>query len=116
GELFVDLHSVTTPVDSAAIAVAYRSQDIVYPTDLPGTLHCVRDCPTAASMAAFFTQGSNAQSVFAAGTANNFQPTAAGAVVVYGSDAANAVLLDNASQPVIVQADAETLGSYPQFM
>ena len=116
GELFVDLHGVTTPVDSAAIAVAYRSQDIVYPTDLPATLHCVRDCPTAASMAAFFVQGSGTLSPFAAGTANNFQPTAAGSVVLYSSDAANAVLLDGAAQPVVVQADAATLGSFPQFM
>lgn len=116
GELFVDLHDVSTPVDSSAVNVTYRSQDIVYPTDLPATLHCVRDCPTAASMAAYFAPGSVATSPFAAGTANNYQPTPGGTVVHYGSDAANAVLLDGAAQPVVVGVDANTLQQYPMFM
>jgi hypothetical protein len=67
-------------------------------------------------MAAFFAAGSTATSPFAAGTANNFQPTEAGGVVLYSGDAANAVLLDGAAQPVIVQADAQTLDAFPQFM
>ena len=116
GELFVDLRNATVPPDSSAVGVAYRSQDIVYPTDLPATLHCLRDCPTAASMAAFFAPGSVATSPFAAGTANNFQPTLAGGVALYSGDAANAVLLDGAAQPVVIAVDAETLGSFPQFM
>jgi hypothetical protein len=116
GELFVDLRNVTTPVDSAAVGVAYRSQDLVYPSDLPATLHCLRDCPTAASMAAFFAPGSIATSPFASGTANNFQPTEAGGVVLYSGDATNAVLLDGAAQPPIVQADAQTIGAFPQFV
>ena len=116
GELFVDLRSVTNPPDSSAVGVAYRSQDVVYPTDLPATLHCLRDCPTAASMAAFFAPGSLATSPFVAGTVNNFQPTLAGGVLLYSGDAANAMLLDGAAQPVVVEADAGTLGSFPQFM
>ncbi|HZF30769.1 MAG TPA: hypothetical protein VE907_16755 [Gammaproteobacteria bacterium] len=116
GEVFVDLHAVSGPVDSDAVGVTYRSQDIVYPSDLPSTLFCLRDCATAAAMAAFFAPGSQATSPFAAGTANNFQPTPGGNVVSYLGDAANAVLLDGAAQPVAIPVDAETLGNYPMFM
>jgi hypothetical protein len=116
GEVFVDLHAVGSPVDSTAVGVTYRSQDIVYPSDLPGTLHCLRDCATAASMAAYFAPGSVATSPFAAGTANNFQPTPGGTVVHYGSDAVNAVLLDGAAQPVVLDVDPELLGQFPMFM
>jgi hypothetical protein len=59
GEVFVDLHDAVDPIDSSAISVTYRSQDVVYPADLPATLHCVRDCPTAASMEAFFAEDSS---------------------------------------------------------
>jgi hypothetical protein len=116
GEIFVDLHDVGFPVDSEEVGVAYRSQDLVYPSDLPATLHCVRDCPTAASMAAYFAPGSVASSPFAGSTGNNFGPTAAGGVVLYTSDAANAVLLDGAAQPVVLEGDAEALGEFPMFM
>jgi hypothetical protein len=115
GELFVDLHDVGSTVSSASVGVAYRSQDIVYPSELPGTLHCLRDCATAASMAAYFAPGSVTTSPFVTGTANNFQPTLGGNVVHYGSDAANAVLLDGAAQPVVLAVEAEALGQYPMF-
>jgi hypothetical protein len=115
GEVFVDLHDVSGAVDSDAVAVTYRSQDVVYPSDLPTTLYCLRDCATAATMEAFFADGSVETSPFVASTAYNFQPTTAGNVVTYSGDAANAVLLDNAAQPVVVAADAETLGEYPMY-
>jgi hypothetical protein len=116
GELFIDLHDFAMPVDSSSVNVTYRSQDIVYPTELPATLHCVRDCPTAASMAAYFAPSSAATSPFAAGTANNYQPTPGATVVHYGSDASNAVLLDGAAQPVVVDVDQNALQQYPMFM
>ena len=53
----VNLQGAGSPVDSAAIQVVYRSMDVVYPSELPAALHCVRDCPTAASMAAYFAPG-----------------------------------------------------------
>ena len=107
GEVFVNLQGVSSPVDSNAIQVAYRSQDIVYPSALPATLHCLRDCPTAASMAAYFTPGSQANSPYVANTANNFQPTLAANLVDYTSDAARALLLDGATADVVLVADPE---------
>ena len=115
GELFIDLHDVSGTVDSAAVRVTYRSQDIVYPSDLPTTLRCLRDCPTAASMAAYFVPGSAEFSPFVASTANNFQPTPAGNVVLYASDASNAMLLDGAAQPVVVAVDRDLLNQFPMF-
>jgi len=115
GELFVDLQGVSIPVDSSLVQVSYRSQDMVYPSQLPATLHCVRDCPTASSMAAYFGDGATADSPFVTGTANNFQPSLAANVVGYTSDAATAMLLDGAASPVVVNADAESLENSPMF-
>lgn len=109
GELFVNLQGVGSPVDSSQVQVAYRSQDLVYPSQLPAGLHCLRDCPTAASMAAYFTQGSQAQSPFVASSANNFQPTVAGNVINYTSDASTALLLDGASAPVVLNVSRDAL-------
>jgi len=115
GELFVNLQGVGSPVDSSQVQVAYRSQDLVYPSQLPAALHCLRDCPTAASMAAYFSQGSQATSPFVAATANNFQPTLAANLVDYTSDAATALLLDGAAAPVVVNASRDALDGNPQF-
>jgi hypothetical protein len=115
GEVFVSLQGVGSPVDSAAVQVVYRSQDVVYPSELPATLHCVRDCPTAASMAAYFSPGSQAPSPYAGSTSNNFQPTQGAALVHYSGDAANAMLLDGAAAPVVLNADPEQLQQSPQF-
>ena len=115
GEVFVNLQGASSPVDSGAVQVAYRSQDVVYPAELPATLHCVRDCPTAASMAAYFSPGSQAQSPFAGNTANNFQPTQGADLVNYSSDATNALLLDGAAAPLVLDADPELLQQSQQF-
>jgi len=74
-----DTKSGSGPVNSARVQVAYRSQDLVYPSQLPATLYCVRDCPTAASMSAFFS-GAPIDSPFAGLSANNFQATLLGNV------------------------------------
>jgi hypothetical protein len=115
GELFINLQGVSVPVDSSQVQVAYRSQDMVYPSELPAALHCVRDCPTAASMAAYFVQSGGTPSPFVAGTANNFMPLAAAGVVDYSSDAENAMLLDEAAAPVVLEASGDTLDNNPQF-
>jgi hypothetical protein len=87
----------------------------VYPSQLPAALHCLRDCPTAASMAGYFTQGSQSPSPFVAATANNFQPTQPANVVDYSGDAATALLLDGAAAPVVLEVDREALEGSPQF-
>jgi len=114
GELFINLQGVGTPVISTDVQVAYRSQDVVYPSQLPAALHCVRDCPTAATMSAYFG-GGQMGSPYVAATANNYQPTPFANVVGYTSDAPNAMLLDGASSPVVLDIDSETLGNNPMF-
>jgi hypothetical protein len=115
GEVFVNLQGVSFPVNGSLVQVAYRSQDLVYPSQLPAALNCLRDCPTSATIAAFFAQGSQAASPFVAATANNFQPTMPGNIVSYTSDAASALLLDGAAAPVVLQVEREALESIPQY-
>jgi hypothetical protein len=115
GEVFVNLQGAGSTVDSAAIQVVYRSMDVVYPSELPAALHCVRDCPTAASMAAFFSQDSQVQSPYVGNSNNNFQPTLAVDLVDYTSDADSAMLLDGAAAPVVLNADPEQLENSQQF-
>jgi hypothetical protein len=114
GELFVNLQGAGSTVDSAAVQVVYRSVDVVYPSELPAALHCVRDCPTAASMTAYFSPGGSS-SPFAGTSTNNFQPTLAANVVSYTSDAATALLLDGAAAAVVLEVDPEQLENSQQF-
>ena len=114
GEVFVNLNGATGSVNSAAIEVVYRTQDLVYPSQLPATLHCVRDCPTFASMSQFFAPGSSAQSPFVTATANNWNPTQAANVVTYSASAQDAVLLDGANHAVTF-TNAEALQARPQY-
>ena len=107
GELFVPLQSGVS-VDASAVLVAYRTQELVYPADMPATLFCLRDCPTAASIAAFFASGSSVVSPYAGSSYNNWMATAAAAVVSYGTQSNTALLLDGAGQAVVM-ADAEAL-------
>jgi hypothetical protein len=115
GEVFIKLGGISGAVVSTSVVVNYRVQDIVYPADMPATLFCVNNCPTAATMNAFFASGSSAASPFTAATANNWNPTTAGNVVTYNSDTANAVLKDSTTSAVTF-TDAAALQSSPQFM
>lgn len=114
GEIFVDLHGIGESVDSATVQVVYRSQDLVYPADMPSTLLCVRDCPTSASMGDYFAPASEAQSPFAPGTFNNWNPTPAGSVVAYSMNPATALLVDSNGANVSF-TDAEALESNPSY-
>jgi hypothetical protein len=114
GDLFINLQGVTSPVNSTAVPVVYRTQDLVYPSDLPPTLYCVRDCPTAASLGSYFAQGSTDASPFASATFNNWNPTPAGSVVGYTSNAATALLVDGAGQAVTF-TNAQAFSARPQF-
>ena len=114
GEVFVALNGAAGSVDSSAIEVVYRTQDLVYPSQLPGTLYCLRDCPTAATMASYFADGSIASSPFVASSFNNWSATQAGDVISYTTDASAAMLRDGANQAVVF-TDAEALQSQPQY-
>lgn len=114
GEVFINLGGASGAVDAAAIVVTYRTQDLVYPSELPATLYCVRDCPTAAAMDEFFVQHASGSLPFAVGTFNNWRPTAVEGIVSYTSDAVSAVLLDGSGQPVTL-TDAELFNSQSEF-
>lgn len=114
GELFIPLAGVTGSVQSASINVIYRTQDIVYPADMPATLYCLRECPTAATLGVYFADGSTAQSPFVPGTYNTWGPKTAGGVITYTMDAASAVLKDGGSHAVTF-TDAAALQSRPQY-
>jgi hypothetical protein len=114
GELFIDLHGAGSTVQSASITVVYRQQDLVYPSDMPATLHCLNNCPTAATIAAYFVQGSSAQSPFTPGSYNNWNPTLAANAVNYSSSTQSATLLDATSAPVTL-TDSTAIQSQPQY-
>lgn len=114
GEVFINLSTVSGSLNSGAVQVIYRSQDLVYPSQLPATLYCLRDCPTSSTLSAYFAPNSAAPSPFVSSTYNNWNPTAAGSVVSYQTDATQALLLDGASQPVVFN-DAEALRERPQY-
>lgn len=112
GEVFINLQGASS-VDSAITEVVYRKQDLVYPSDLPATLFCVRDCPTAASMSAFFESNSGSSPFFGI-TANNWNQTQPADVVQYHTDSAVALLLDAANEPVTF-TNKEALAEQPQY-
>jgi len=110
GELFIDLHGVSGAVQSSAIDVVYRSQDIVYPSDMPAQLYCLSNCPTSASMASYFAPGSADQSPFE--LFNNWNMTGSANPVIYTTG--NALLRD-ASNHAVTFTDAQTLQLFPQY-
>lgn len=114
GEVFIPLAGVSDPVDSSNVTVLYRVQDLVYPSQMPATLYCLRDCPTAATMGSYFGQGSVDTSPFVSTSFNNWLPTAAQNVVSYTSDASSAVLRDGANAAVVF-TDSSALQSRPQY-
>jgi hypothetical protein len=112
GELFIPLGMGS--VDAASVQVAYRVQELVYPADMPATLHCMRDCPTGASLGAFFAEGSQAASPYAGASFNNWMPTADAGVVHYTMHAASATMRDGTDAPVVF-ADAQALATRPAY-
>jgi len=99
GEVFINLAGSSEPLDSSSVQVVFRQQDLVYPGQLPATLFCVQNCPTQASMQAYFS-GAPVDSPYVASSFGNWQPTPAASVVTYGTDAATATLRDNANAAV----------------
>ncbi|HJW12760.1 MAG TPA: hypothetical protein VJ598_13270, partial [Albitalea sp.] len=113
GDLFIPLAGVTGSVDSASVNVVYRVQDLVYPATMPANLFCLRECPTAATLASYFAQGSTDASPFVASTFNNWGPTGADGVVTYSTDATLAVL--NGTGGAVTFTNADALQSRPQY-
>src|SRR5690606_20192512 len=56
GELFIALNGAASVADSASVDVVYRVEDLVYPSQMPETLYCLRDCPTSASLSNYFME------------------------------------------------------------
>jgi hypothetical protein len=113
GELFIPLSSGS--VNSSTVNVLYRTQDLVYPADIPSTLYCVNNCPTAASMASYFAQSSTDPSPYANNTFNNWMPTTAGGVVSYTGDTSSGLLKDGTGSSVTF-TDKNALQQRPQYM
>lgn len=115
GEIFIGLQGAAGSVNSSAIQVVYRTQDLVYPSQFASipTLFCVRDCPIPASMSAYFANGSSQPSPFVAATYNNWNPSQPGAVVSYQTDASAALLRFNGQ--AVTFTDAEALRQHSQY-
>ncbi|HEY1283760.1 MAG TPA: hypothetical protein VGE96_04705 [Steroidobacteraceae bacterium] len=114
GEVFINLQGATGAIDSSAVEVIYRTQDLVYPGNLPATLFCVQNCPTEASLQSYFAPGSADASPYVASSFNNWQPTPAASVVTYGTDVASATLRDGVNG-VVAFTDAEALRQRPSY-
>lgn len=109
GDLLVDLANPGTPVD--ATAVAYHTQDLVYPDDagLPAALSCVSNCPTAATLQAYLTQGTGG-SPYVSATFNSWQPTTTPVSYTLSGN----VLVDGSSASVVDTSAADYQNS-PQY-
>jgi hypothetical protein len=114
GELFVALAGNGGSVNSSAVQVIYREQELVYPAAMPANLFCLRDCPTAASIAAYFAPGSSAQSPFVASSFNAWGPVQPADVLSYTTDS-NAALLRDANSAALTFTDREALAARPQY-
>lgn len=111
GQLFINLNNQVT-VDSAATDVVYRTQDLVYPSDMPATLYCVNNCPTAATMESYFNHAGG-NSPFTAATSNNFMPAQLPDVVTYQADTGTGLLTE--SNAPVVYTNADALRDDPQY-
>ena len=116
GNLFINLNGVSSPINSSAVTVVYDTQDLVYPTDpnLPTTLYCASNCPTAASLQAYFKQGpgNTVAAPYVAATYNNFQPLLLGGLVQYS--VVGAILTDGNGLSV-VDTNSNDYQQYPQY-
>ena len=120
GEIFIDLHDVSGALDAAVVPVTYRSQDLVYPGDpsLPATLYCLQNCPTQATLQAYFTSADPnvPASPYLTSTYNNFNPTAVGSQVQYDVHADTAMVSGgDGSNANVSYTDAAAYSQRPQF-
>jgi hypothetical protein len=102
GSLFINLSGLSGPINSSTTQVVYDQQDLVYPADpsLPTTLYCASNCPTAASLQAYFKQmPGTVAAPYVAATYNNFQPVLLSGLVQYS--VVGAVLTDGNGLTVV---------------
>jgi hypothetical protein len=116
GEVFIrDVANLATPTQ---VDVVYREQSLVFPTDIPADLRCLGDCPSVASMTAFFTNQQGANSPYITGTQGaewNPSGVPAANVVSYGPDGNTGELKIAAEASAIVVTNADWLSSQPQY-
>jgi hypothetical protein len=102
--------------DSSTTQVVYDVLDLVYPADpnLPTTLYCASNCPTAASLRAYFKQGpgNTVAAPYVAATYNNFQPVLVGGFIQYSVVGA---VLTNGGGPAVVDTNSNDYQEYPQY-
>jgi hypothetical protein len=113
GSVFIALNNAANPLDTTP--VVYYAQDLVYPDDgtVPSTLYCVSNCPTAATLQGYFTQGGNqVLSPYVSATFDAYQPTTA--PVSYGLNGNVLTGGDSTSNPVIY-ANANAYQRFPQY-
>lgn len=85
GNIFIDVASLAgNGSNSSAVNVAYRVENVVYPSDYAsiGDLVCIADCPSPSGMVA------NPTVAYVPGTGNNYSATALGSLVSYTLNAA----------------------------
>lgn len=111
GELFIDVTTVMGDLNPETVTVSYRSQDIVYPSDMPETLYCLNDCPTAASIGDYVNQSEMAPVDSPMANANNWAPTVEDDVESY--TLVEGVLTDADGEPVL--ASDGSLSEDPQY-
>lgn len=95
-------------IDAGTVNVVYRSQDVVYPSDMPATLYCLSNCPTAATLGAYFASGSVADSPYLPLSYPISAPTR------YTSDTATGLLKD-ADEGAVVYTDRSALEQRREF-
>ncbi len=117
GDLFVDLSGLSGTINSTTTTVVYHVQDMVYPDDTnkPAQLYCINNCPSAASLQAYFTQtsASPVTSPFIGATYNQFQPVMASGLVSYTVDSRGQ--LTDSAPAAVVYTDATAFAQYPQY-
>ncbi|MBK8972444.1 MAG: hypothetical protein IPM37_14290 [Hahellaceae bacterium] len=112
GELYIAVEGLSGTPDSSAIEVTYRSQNLVYPSEMPGTLYCLNDCPTASSINAFVNQTDQAPVFSPMENSNNWGETLSADVVEYTT--LDGLLVDGNSSEVEI-TDSSALENFPQY-
>jgi len=110
GELYIDLKSVSSPINSASINVVYRAQDLVYPSDMPAHLYCVNNCPTDVSLSGYLSNNTGS-SPYDSATFNAWNPSAT--YVTYGSDTSLGVLTTGGN--AVAVTDMDPYQQHPQY-
>jgi hypothetical protein len=116
GDVFVDLNGAGATVTSSQIQVAYHSQTVLGPDQMPTTpLYCLQNCMTATSLNAFFAPTSSPppSSPYTSSTFNNWSPTST--YVTYNADAQNGVLTSTSDNQAAVFTMASAYQQAPQY-